>query len=195
MGQLRNALRAWASDGLTPAEVLSRLSRLLFAFHPEQMATCTYAVLDADDRTLTAASARHYPILLRKPDGSAAELPQAGDPPLGVLEDYQYGERVHQLTAASSLLLYTDGLIERRGTSLDARVRRLADAVEDERQSGDAGDPDRICDRVLASMGAAERETQDDITLLAVGIGLRPARLDHMTTPRQPTRLPSVAAV
>jgi serine phosphatase RsbU (regulator of sigma subunit) len=121
-------------------------------------------------------------------------LPQAGDPPLGVLEDYQYGERAHQLTAGSSLLLYTDGLIERRGASLDARLRQLAGAVEDERGSGDAGDPDRICDRVLASMGSGDRDAQDDITLLAVGVALSPAPVGHTTTPRrQPAALCQVA--
>jgi len=170
MGQLRTALRAYAIETDSPAAVLQRLSRLATEFEAAQMATLIYAVLDPDSRTLTFTSAGHPPPLLIDPDGPASYLMEARSPPLGVTRAW-YAEATFTIRSGSTLILYTDGLIERRQGSIDVSMEALRTAVE-----GHQGDLVSLCDdRVLQS--PRPESSGDDVALLMVR--LLPALVGH----------------
>lgn len=131
MGQLRSAVRAYAALDLTPVEVLELLDRLVQELGSHQIVTCVYAVHDAADRTLTYANAGHPPPLLARHDlvDNVARIEATG-PPLGA---GYFGMRpeVVALEEDDLVVLYTDGLVERRGTDLFDGIERLAAAVRD----------------------------------------------------------------
>jgi anti-anti-sigma factor len=161
MGQLRTALRAYAIEADAPAAVVQRLSRLVAEFEAAQMATLIYAVLDPDTRTLSFASAGHPPPLLIGPDAQASYLMEGRSPPLGVTKAAQ-AEATVTIEPGSTLVLYTDGLIERRHGSIDESMEALRTVVE-----GHDGDLNSLCDdRVLQPPRPESRG--DDVALLMV---------------------------
>ena len=129
MGQLRSGLRAYALDGMPPGEVLEKLNRLLRQLEPGRTATLLYMVLDPHGGHLVAAGAGHPPPLVNPADGEPwfAELPASV--PLGASRYVRYDELELELEPGSTLALYTDGLVERAGESLDAGLERLAATV------------------------------------------------------------------
>ena len=161
MGQLRTALRAYAIETDSPAAVLARLSRLVAEFEAAQMATLIYAVLDPETRTLSFASAGHPPPLLVGPDGLASYLTDGRSPPLGVAKAAP-AEATVTIRPGSTLVLYTDGLIEGRRGSIAESMEALRSAVE-----GHHGDLDSLCDdRVLQP--PRPESSGDDVALLMV---------------------------
>jgi serine phosphatase RsbU (regulator of sigma subunit)/anti-sigma regulatory factor (Ser/Thr protein kinase) len=129
MGQLRSGLRAYALDGMPPGEVLQRLSRLLRQLEPGRTATLLYLVLDPYGGSLVASSAGHPPPLVGDgADVTFIELP--GSAPLGATRYPTYEEREHATETGSVLILYTDGLVERAGESLDTGLERLRTVVQ-----------------------------------------------------------------
>jgi serine phosphatase RsbU (regulator of sigma subunit) len=142
MGQLRSALRAYALDGIAPGEVLERLSRLLRQLEPGRTATVLYLVLDPYGGSLVASSAGHPPPLVAGDDGGPTFFDLPGSPPLGATRLPTYEEREHAMEPGCTLVLYTDGLVERPGESLDAGLERLTMVVqgggEDLEQLGDS---------------------------------------------------------
>ena len=129
MGQLRSGLRAYALDRMSPAVVLERLSGLLRQIEPGRTATLLYLVLDAHGGALTLASAGHPPPLIRPPDGEPWYLDLPGSVPLGAARHARYDDRELEFAPGSAILLYTDGLVERRGEPLEAGLERLAATV------------------------------------------------------------------
>src|SRR3954467_6907362 len=129
MGQLRNALRAYALDGHSPAAVVGRLDRLVEELEPGRMATLLYAVIEPDLTSLRFASAGHLPPLVLGPDGDAHYLEEVRDVPLGVAAGKEYSEATADLEPGSILVTYTDGLVEERGTSIDQGLDTLKEAV------------------------------------------------------------------
>lgn len=129
MGQLRSGLRAYALDGMRPREVLERLSRLLRQLEPGRTATLVYIVLDPHGGGLVAASAGHPPPLVNPPDGEPRFMELSGSIPLGAARHARYDEHELDLDPGAALVLYTDGLVERPGESLDAGLERLAATV------------------------------------------------------------------
>lgn len=128
MGQLRTAARAWVSDGQRPAQVLERLSRYLGELRPDLLATAVVVRVDARTATATVASAGHLPPLLLHRSGGRAgprcePLPLALGAPLGIGD--RFTERSTALPPGSTLVLYTDGLVETPGTSLDEAIDSL----------------------------------------------------------------------
>lgn len=169
MAQLRNLLRGLAidrDDG--PAMLLTRLDRAIARLDLDTLATALVARIDAPtDGTmgmhcLRWSSAGHLPPVLRLPDGSVRILADHPDLLLGLDPNVERVERVTDLPDGSTLLLYTDGLVERRDEHLDDGLRRLAQALA---AAGDAG-PEEVCDRLLAAMlpGAPE----DDVAMLVL---------------------------
>jgi serine phosphatase RsbU (regulator of sigma subunit)/anti-sigma regulatory factor (Ser/Thr protein kinase) len=130
MGQLRSGLRAYALDGMRPGEVLERLNRLLRQLEPGRTSTLVYLVLDAHGGLLTVASAGHPPPLVHPVGGEACYLELPSSVPLGAARHVLYDDQESELTPGSTLLLYTDGLVEQPGESLDAGLERLRTAVE-----------------------------------------------------------------
>jgi anti-anti-sigma factor len=179
MGQLRTALRAYAIETDSPAAVLQRLSRLVTDFEAAQMATLIYAVLDPDLRTLSFASAGHPPPLLIGPDGPASYLMEGRSPPLGVTKAAQ-AEATVTIEPESTLVLYTDGLIEGRRGSIAESMEALRTAVE-----GHHGDLDSLCDdRVLQP--PRPESSGDDVALLMVRLLPAPIGDLRLLLPAEP---------
>jgi PAS domain S-box-containing protein len=161
MGELRNALRAYALEGLSPAEVVARVDRLVRQLRGDQMATLLYAVMEPDWSSLRFASAGHPPPLLVSRDGAADYLWDGRSTPLGTgLSNLQEG--FTSLEDGSTLVLYTDGLVEVRGESLDRGLERLREAV-----ASGPDEPDPLCDHVIDSL-LGGRGARDDVALLAL---------------------------
>jgi anti-sigma regulatory factor (Ser/Thr protein kinase) len=131
MGQLRSGMRAYALDGMAPATVLERLSRLLRQIEPGRTATLVYVVLDPHGAALTAASAGHPPPLVVPDDGEPTFVDLPGSVPLGAARHARYEERELVLDPGSTLVLYTDGVVERPGESFDSGLERLVAAITD----------------------------------------------------------------
>ena len=129
MGQLRSGLRAYALGGMSPAVVLERLSSLLRQIEPGRTATLLYLVLDAHGGALTLASAGHPPPLIQPTDREPWYLDLPGSVPLGAARHTRYDDQELEFAPGSTILLYTDGLVERRGEPLEAGLERLASTV------------------------------------------------------------------
>jgi anti-sigma regulatory factor (Ser/Thr protein kinase) len=161
MGELRVALRAYALESDSPAVVARRMARFVRALGGEQMGTCVYAVLDPRTGHLRVANAGHPPPLVLSEDGTTGFLDGRPGLPFGVMGETQYSETHSTLAPGSTLLLYTDGLVERRGEPLDRGLERLRKAA-----AGAPAAPDSLCDRVLASL--LQEAHPDDVAVLAV---------------------------
>ncbi len=131
MGQLRSGLRAYALDGIAPPEVLERLSRLLRQLEPGRTATVLYIVLDPYGGSLLVSSAGHPPPLVVGDDGVPTFVDLPGSAPLGATRYPTYEQREYPIEPGYRLVLYTDGLVERPGESLDAGLERLTTVVRD----------------------------------------------------------------
>ncbi|MER5326216.1 PP2C family protein-serine/threonine phosphatase [Streptosporangium roseum] len=125
MGQLRTAVRAYATTGAGPGEVLARTNRLLADLDPGLFATCVYVQLDLRRRTACLARAGHPYPLLRHPDGGVRVLDVPGGLLLGLDPEAEYPCTEIPLPVGSVLALYTDGLIETPGIDLDDSLAEL----------------------------------------------------------------------
>ena len=165
MGQLRSVLRTCAADGDPPALVLDRLDRLVSSFAMADLATVVYARIDhrADGTALlTWANAGHPPPLVLAPDGTTSFLDEGRSVMIGAPSGESRGQAERVLAPGSTLLLFTDGLVERRGCDLDDQLDGLARTA-----SGLAGDgPDALCRRLLATV-RRDADT-DDAAAIAV---------------------------
>ena len=169
MGQLRNALRAAALDGHDAGSAMARVDRLLQSQRerPDSIATAVFARLNGDGTTFEMASAGHPPPLVVRADGSTEFLEKVRSVPLGVPVPDERKSSSCAIDPGSMLLLYTDGLVERRDASLDDGLRRLAEAA-----SGAGADPEQACDSIVAAM-LGDEGPADDVALLAVAFGAR----------------------
>ena len=162
MGRLRTAIKTLAMLELPPAETLQRLDDLMHelgVFEPH-FATCVYAVYDTVDGTCELASAGHLPPLLIRPDGSSEFLDVSPAPPLGIGAS-PIVSRTLRIDDGSLLVMYTDGLVERRTEDIDTGLERL-------RTIFGPGSPaqtlDELCREALADV--YEDHQRDDIALL-----------------------------
>jgi serine phosphatase RsbU (regulator of sigma subunit)/CheY-like chemotaxis protein/anti-sigma regulatory factor (Ser/Thr protein kinase) len=163
MGELRSALRAFAIEGHSPGEALRCLDRVVQAtLGPGMVATVMFLILDAEAGTVTVASAGHPPPAIVGADRSVRFLETTPFLPLGVDEHAVATERVHPLVAGDTLLLYTDGLVERRDESIDVGFERLHDALRDA-----PDDVEALCDHVL-DRTLGDHPGQDDVAVLTV---------------------------
>ena len=177
MAQLRNALRAFALDQMKPSSTITRLNRLAYGASETAFATLVYAVIDPSTRNCRFTTAGHPPPLAVYPDGRAEFLEGGRGLPVGAAPDTNYVQDVVELPVGTTLLLYTDGLIERRDKTIDEGLAQLyAAAVEA------PPDPERLLEHVLDSLvGAADR--RDDIALLAVRLFVSAPEPLHLRLP------------
>lgn len=161
MGQLRTALRAYAIDGNAPAAVLQRVDRLLQTIRGRGMATAAYGTFGLESGELRLANAGHPPPLIVAPDGEPRFVEVAPGPPLGTVAYPTFRETVVTLGPEEIVLLYTDGLIEVRGESLQAGLDRLLECARG------ASSADGLCDHVIREL-AHWAASADDIAVVAL---------------------------
>lgn len=129
MGQIRYAIRAYAFDGDPPDVVLDRLNQLMMHPATSEMATMLYAVYDPRTGALEYATAGHPPPLLIDAAGEHSFLDAPGGPPIGIAEHARFPRAHASLQPGSTLVFYTDGVVEVRGENLDTGLQRLSDAI------------------------------------------------------------------
>ena len=160
MGQLRTALHAYLSEGHHPDVALARANLLMSELDPSVLATCAIFALDPRTGSARIVRAGHPLPVLRRGDGSVCEVDVEGGVPLGVVDTAAWPVTTVTLEAGDRLLLYTDGLVERRNADLDEGVAQLLKAVED----GAAGrTAEESCDDILAVL---QGDLTDDVALL-----------------------------
>jgi anti-sigma regulatory factor (Ser/Thr protein kinase) len=184
MGELRNALRAYALEGASPAEALAKLDHLMSQMDRVEMATLIYGVIDSDWTNLRFAGAGHPPPLLLGPDGEVEYLWEGRSPPLGLGGPQTYEEGTARVEPGSTLALYTDGLVEVRGEPLTAGLDRLRQAV----LSG-PDDPEALCAHVIEEL-LGDRVAGDDVAFLALRTTPLERELFRVEFPTDRTSLP-----
>ncbi|MGH3985967.1 MAG: ATP-binding SpoIIE family protein phosphatase [Pseudonocardiaceae bacterium] len=160
MGRLRSALRAYALLGGDPAEVLGRLDQQVQHFEPEMMATVLLAMFEPSFERLHLSSAGHPPPALALPDQPAVLLDVPSDHPVGVPGGLRRRATTINLPPGALLCFYTDGLVESRGTSLDAGLERLCESLV-------AGPVESVCRKLMARL-VGDDPPGDDVAVLAV---------------------------
>ncbi|AEW97609.1 MULTISPECIES: PP2C family protein-serine/threonine phosphatase [Streptomycetaceae] len=165
MGQLRTALRAYAIDDTSPGEILTQLHRMLRHLQPELYATALIARIRPGEPRVVWASAGHPPAVVRDDDGTVRVLDGKPGVMLGIPADHTYTDQVTRLPTGSSLVLYTDGLVERRARGIDAGIERLAQALAALRTPELEQDLDAGADAVLKHI-LHDSERDDDVCLL-----------------------------
>ena len=163
MGQLRTATRTCARLDLRPGEVLDVLDGLLRDLDEDTIATCIYAAFEPHTRELVLASAGHLPPLVQSPDGTVAAVPMQVSAPLGLSEPSR--ETSLRLQPGALLALYTDGLVEVRGSDLEAGVDDLCRIV-----AHGPSDLEELADTVMRRMTG--EGSDDDVALLLARVPL-----------------------
>jgi PAS domain S-box-containing protein len=181
MGQLRALLRGIATySDEAPAEVLRGLDGAMAQLQIGTYATAAVARFEQTDAErdrgvirMRWSNAGHLPLLVIHPDGTLAELGEwQGDLLLGVDDQAPRRESVVTLDRGATVLMFTDGLIERRAGDLDSGMTRLRDAAEEL-----AGLPlDQLCDEIIERL--VQGRPEDDVALVAIRLHRRPGRAD-----------------
>ena len=183
MARLQNALRAYALDGLRPSLVLERMNGFAREVAGGPMATLLYAVVDPEEGRLRLASAGHPPPLVLDAAGGAFFAEGPAGSPLGVLPFLACPESTVALPPGSTVLCYTDGLVERPETSLDDGLEWLRGFAR-----GVPGDADEICAALLRAC-FRDDPPRDDVALLALRLEPLAAERLEVTLRAEPESL------
>jgi serine phosphatase RsbU (regulator of sigma subunit) len=155
-------VRACAFAGLDPSSTQGVLDRLLAESAAELYATAVVVVYEPEAATLRWSNAGHLPPIVALPGGGARLLDTVHGSLLGVQGEVPYGDSTAPFPPGALLVLYTDGLVEQRGSDIQDSLARLVDAA--------GGLPlhrsvEALCDRILAAAFAGHNR-QDDLCLL-----------------------------
>ncbi|MFJ7777106.1 SpoIIE family protein phosphatase [Streptomyces yangpuensis] len=159
---LRNALRGLAVTGAGPGQLLSWLNTVTHNLAKHVTATAVCGLYDPGTRVLRWARAGHLPPVLVR-GGGAEAFPLIEGLLLGALPDVVYGEREVRLEPDDMLLMFTDGLVERRDSSVQDSLGHLVNAA-----AAGAGDLDARLDRLLAG---SRSDTDDDTCVIGIQVG------------------------
>lgn len=186
MGRLRTALHSYAIEGHGPGRTLELVDRFVHSLNEPAMATAAYAVFDTYTSTLQYATAGHLPpIVISDSDTRMLEVTPA--PPLGAFPYGRCPEHELALGAGETLLLYTDGLVERRGVALTEGIESLMVAVRGASTAEDA------CVFSVEAMVPAEG-LRDDVAIVALQNAAVPAEL-QLRLPADPRTLAQVRRI
>lgn len=163
MAQVRNAIRGFASEDPAPDHVLTRVNRMLTMLEPDATASCVVGLWDREARALDRTNAGHPPVLRCRLGEFGYLQPQEGHVLLGSVPGHAYRSQRKILRPGTTLLWFTDGLIEQRGRSLDDGLAELLAFV----QTLEDLSPTAVCRAVAGWRGEAAAQ-EDDVCLLAV---------------------------
>ncbi|MBT2451388.1 SpoIIE family protein phosphatase [Streptomyces sp. ISL-43] len=199
MGRLRTAARNFAELELSPDELLTHLDNLLVRLDREEGdddatgsngivgATCLYAIYDPTSRQCTMARAGHLPPAVVHPDGTVSFPDLPAGPPLG-LGGLPFETAEIELPRDSTLILYTDGLVEDRHRDIDVALDQLRHALAHADRS-----PEDTCQAVMDAM--APEHPSDDIALLVARTHTVPTdRIATWDLPADPSRVSDIRA-
>ena len=167
MSNLQAAVRAFASDGVAPADLCQQVNRILCGNIAEgRFISFFYSVVDTSTRTLTYANAGHYPAIVVRAGGEVERLTQGG-PVLGVFSEGTYEEGSVQVAPGDRIILFTDGITEARNADDEefGEERLIAAAVE--HRSQDAKSLERSLFQAVSAF--TDGTYQDDATLIVMG--------------------------
>ena len=186
MGQVRMAVRAFSLEGHAPAVVVGRVHQLLRSLYEgEQMVTMLYLALHPVTWEVTMVNAGHPPPLLIDPSGNATYLESATGLPVGLNWNLPYEESIALLHPGATLILFTDGLVDRRDVAVQAGMERLREVATD---SGEE-DLDELCGSLLDEL--LPPDASDDVAILAARLEPVQDQL-FLSIPADPERLGSV---
>jgi PAS domain S-box-containing protein len=184
MGQLRSSARALLLTGASPARLLEQLDSVA-AFIPDAFCTTVFVViLDTRSETLTYSSAGHVPAVLAAPQSQPQLLTDARSVPLAVHRDEPRPQAAATLTGGSTLLLYTDGLVERRDEPIDEGIARVTEVLAQTSEMPVDAVADAMLDKLAPAIGY-----DDDVAIvlyrhpgpaLVIEIDAIPARLSDV---------------
>ena len=160
MSRLRHNLGLLLLEERAPGKALQRLNRVSLAGVDGRLATALVGVLNSKTGAVTFASAGH-PSPVRVESGLAVELPVPPGPPLGV-QHCEYKDHAFQLDGGC-LVMFTDGLVERRGSHLDERLALLEASL----RASPSSEPSRVADFVIDAMTSDARSSDDIVVLSA----------------------------
>jgi serine phosphatase RsbU (regulator of sigma subunit)/anti-sigma regulatory factor (Ser/Thr protein kinase) len=186
MGRLRTALYSYAIEGHGPGRTLELVDRFVQSLNESAMATAAYAVFDTYTSALTYATTGHLPPVVIS-NGEARVLEVSPAPPLGAFPYSRCLEHELSLRSGEILLLYTDGLVERRGVPLSTGIEALAAAVKS------ATTPEEACEFAVADLVPVVG-LNDDVAIVSLQSAFVPDEL-HLTLPAEPKTLSHVRRV
>jgi len=169
MGQMRSALRAILMQADDTGAMAEQLNRFALGLGDCMLTTIVLAVFEPATGILRYTNAGHPPPLILGAGGieDAVYLENIPAPPMGVMDTPSYVQRTLQLEPGSTLLLYTDGLIEKSTEVLDVGLDRLRAAAA---AAGAGGDLDALCEGVVSKLVGAESAQFDDVTMIALHV-------------------------
>jgi PAS domain S-box-containing protein len=186
MTRLRTLVRMLATSGTSPAGVMRRLNDVLHDTDIGEdidLATLVHAQLDPSTGTLVYCSAGHLPLLALPNDRAGRRrlvtpVPAVGGPPIGVQPDLRFTEGTLTLEPGSLLIGYTDGLIERRGHSIDQSLLTLQNSIN-ELPASTLADVDALAEAVMNLAPGGAAAAPDDIAVIVLNFDPPTRRLPH----------------
>lgn len=166
MAQMRAAVRAYVAINPTPEVVMGRFDRMFGLFPSEQLVTLVYLLVEPARDRLTWANAGHPPPVLLRADGGTEQLPLAEGAPLGTVPQERYQDSV-RFEPGDAVVIFTDGLIERRDEDISAGQARVLDAVPDLAREDLSGALNDVAKRLQ------DPSRDDDVAVLAARRHLR----------------------
>ncbi|MCX4092713.1 SpoIIE family protein phosphatase [Nocardia sp. alder85J] len=184
MGQLRTAARALLLRGAGPAQLLAELDTVAARIPGAMCTTACAAILDPARGVVRYSSAGHMPLVLAEPGDKGRLLEGGRSVPLATFDPPQRPETTTALGPGSTLVLFTDGLVEQRGIDIDDRFDQLADEL-----SGAATLlPREVADAVLSRLRPAIGYDDD----VAMVVYRQPPRALHLDLPAEANRLSAI---
>jgi serine phosphatase RsbU (regulator of sigma subunit) len=160
MSRLRHTLGLLVLEERAPGKALQRLNRVSLSGVGGRLATALVGVLDTGTGSIAFSSAGH-PSPVRVESGQAVELPVPSGPPLGVQHCHYKDYEFH--LDQECLVMFTDGLVERRGSHIDKRLGELESSL----RSSPSSEPSQVADFVIDAMTAGQRISDDIVVLTA----------------------------
>ncbi|MGV0835975.1 SpoIIE family protein phosphatase [Mycolicibacterium thermoresistibile] len=186
MGQLRSSARALLLSGAEPARLLEHLDAVAALIPDAYCATVLLGVLDIESGVLRYSNAGHVPALLAGPEPHAIALTDGASVPLGVQQNRPRPQVSRRLPPGATLMLYTDGLVERRDAPIDTGMDRACQLLTQTLQAA----PETVADAMLGEM-APPAGYDDDVAIVVYRHSFAPLRIE---VPATPDRLSEVRA-